>query len=533
MLIVAADLGSYSVKFIVSKVDRKKIVHHTISEEVIDYDSLEDQNENPLWEKQFEIIKEFISKLPEGYKLIINAPGHLFTDRFTSVPITNRKKATLMIPFSLEEELPFALSETHIGMTLTSLKKSTEALVNITKKQDFDPYYQIMLRNKIHPKVVTTEVSLFDYFVKDTKIPFGNSFCILDIGHNSTKAYFFNNRKLVSTHKSFIAGKTITESIAKNYNNDLAQAHLYKHQSCFFLTESQLDQFNEDQRSFANLMHQTFLPLVNEIKRWELGYRISNGVTVSEIFITGGTSNIKNITNYLEEQLSSQVSHLDSFQGTEIDQIDQDEKQLRKFSVANLEVLSYPNKSKLINLLSGEYLIPGEMDLPLHSFFYISTRLATITILIIVSFVINGFFIGSQIESSNKILDGLSKNQTLELTNKQSRQIKTPQIIELRKIHRSLKSKTNMINQEVKSLQSALEINAVFPLLKLKDSITSSDFEILDFNGSSLGEFSAIIKGKNLEKLKELEIKLSSSNFNDLFIDLNEKALTITINATL
>lgn len=533
MLIVAADLGSYSVKFIVSKVDKKKITHHSISEEVIDYDSFEESVENPIWEAQFKIIEEFLSQLPEEYKLVLNAPSHIFTDRFTSVPVGSLKKARLMIPFSLEEELPFSISQTHMGMVLENKKNITEAIVNIAKKQDFDPFYDIMLRKKVHPKLLTTESSMFDSFVRNATTPFGNAFCILDFGHESTKAYFFYNRKLVSTHRSFIAGATITESIAQNYNNDLAQASLYKHQSCFFLTESQYDNFSDDQKTFAQLMHQTFNPLINEIKRWELGFRIANGIAVNEVYITGGTSNIKNINNYLEEQLSSKVTFLDTYQNIDTSNIEQDKKQLRKFNIANLEVLSYPKKSKLVQLLSGDYMIPGEMDLPLHSFFYISTRLAAITLLIVFSMIINGFFISSEINSTNKVIKGLVKNSTLELSPKQGRQAKSSKIREIKTVHSRLKSKAQMITQEIKSLQSALDINALSPLIKLKSFIIRDDFELMDFNGSSMGEFSAIIKGTDLNKIKELEKELSLANFDDLFIDLNEESLTLTINATI
>lgn len=533
MLIVAADLGSYSVKFIVSKVERKEVTHLSITEEVINYEDLEELSDNPLWEIQFEIIHKFLEQLPEEFKLIINAPNDLFTDRFTTVPIGNRKKATLMIPFSLEEELPFSISETHMSMSLECHKTSTDAIVSITKKQDFDPFYDLMLRNQIRPKVLTTELSLYENFVNNCTVPFGNAFCILDIGHSSTKAYFFYNRKLVSTHKSFIAGNTITESIAQNYDNDLAQAKIYKHQSSFFLTESQLEQFEEDQVKFANLMHQTISPLINEIKRWELGFRISHGITVGEIYLTGGTSNIKNINNYLEEQLSTKISFLNTYENMDISQIESDEKYLRKFTTSNLEVSGYLKKSKLMNLLSGEYLIPGEMDLPLHSFFFISTRLATITALLVVGMIINGVYLNSDIKNANKIIEGLVKNSTLELTARQGRLAKSQKLNEVQSVHTKLQSKTKMIKQEVKSLQSALEVNALSPLFKLKEVIAGPDFEIIDFSGSSMGDFSAIIKGKDIEKIKELQQTLNRSSFNDLFIDLNEKLLTLTINASI
>jgi general secretion pathway protein L len=386
-----------------------------------------------------------------------------------------------------------------------------------------------MMNHGISPKVLTTEVSLFENYVANMTEPMGSSFCILDVGHHTTHAYFFHNKKLVSTHTSFIAGNTISETISENYNIDQEEATIYKHQNCFFLTKDQLEKVNDNQKFFANLMDTTIHPLINEIKRWELGFRITHGVQINEVFITGGSSNIKNFNNYLAQELGIPVSYFNSYQNVVTDKIDKEEKQRRKFTISNLEVQCYPRKGKLVNLLNGDFAIQGSLDLPIHSFAYISTRVAAVTALLLMAMIVESFFIGRNMDAADKMIKSLTKNRTLELTNRQKRlALKKPKML-----HTKLKKKSRTIKQEVSSLQSAVETNSLSPLLEIGNIIAGTDTEVLQFNAVTMGDFSVVFQSKSVAELRRLRDMLEGSSFNDPIIDLNERKKTLTMNASM
>ena len=528
MLIISIDLGSYSVKFITSKIVRKVVTHQSLREVVIDQDELNINDEHALWELQFNIIKEFLDNVEEEYRLIINAPSDLFTTRFTQVPVANRKKAQLMVPFQLEEDLPYTTSQAHMAMVLHQQKKYTEALVAITKTEQFTPFFDKMTANNVLPKVLTTEVSLYENYILNTTQPTSNAFCVLDIGHHTTYAYFFYQKKLVSVHTSFIAGKTISETISQNYSIDMDEASIYKHQNCFFLTTDQLEGVNENQRHFAMLMHKTMQPLIAEIRRWELGFRITHGLQVREVLLTGGSSNIKNISSYLASELGIEVNFFNSYEAVNIDQIDRDEKQLRKFTIANLQAICYQRKSKIINLLHGDFAIKGVMDLPLHSFTYLAIRSAALTALLIIGLMIDNYFIHNNINAADKVITSLTKNQTLNLTNRQKRLA----LSKPKALHQNLKSKTRLIKQEVKSLQSAVEINAISPLVEIANLLGGSNAQIIQFNGSSSSDFTVVITATDLKELEQLNSTLNASNFNNIFIDFDEQNKKLTMTAS-
>lgn len=528
MLIISIDVGSYSVKFISSKVIRKKITHQSLREIVIDADELNIKDEYALWDLQFSIVSDYLSNIQEEYRLILNAPSELFTTRFVSVPVANRKKAQLMIPFKLEEDLPFTNSQAHMSMVLHAQKKSTNALVAITQSEQFRPFFDKIRANQVTPNILTTEVSLFENYILNTTQPTSNAFCVLDIGHQTTHAYFFHKKKLVSVHSSFIAGQTISEMIGENYSIDHEEATIYKHQNCFFLTSEQLEKVDDNQRHFARLMHKTMEPLIAEIRRWELGFRIKHGVQVREILLTGGTSNIKHISSYLTEEVGIDVNYLNSYESVNLDKVDNDDKQLHKFTIANLQTICYQRKSKIINLLHGDFSIKGVMDLPLHSFAYLATRASAISLLFIMGLMIENYFINDNIESANKVIKSLTKNRALNLTNRQKRlAISKPEIL-----HRKLKSKTKLIKQEVKTLQSAIEINAISPLTEIANIIRDNKGQIIQFNATTMSDFTVVIKADDIKNLTKINENLNSSNFKDIFIDFDEQNKKLTMTAS-
>lgn len=526
MQIVSVDIGSYSIKMLTFKVDKNKIVYDYAKEVVIDTDEYNIVADHIEWDLQLKIISEFIQSLDEEVRLIINAPNEILSTRYITLPIKNKKKASLMIPFQLEEDIPFTLSDAHFGAVLHPVGQVNEALVSITRKSDFNGYFDKLMEYQIEPKLITSQESAFDNFIRQTKEILPPSFCILDIGHNTTKAYFFNDKKLVSNQKSYIAGKTISEVISENYKIDLEEATLYKHQNCFFLTKDQYEDVNENQRTFASLMDKAIMPLIHEFKRWEIGHRIHQGLGISEILITGGSSNIKNVHNYLATELGIKVNFLESYnEQVEPKNIDSDEKFRRKFTVCNIQSISYKNKSQAVNLVSGDYSIKGKVDLPLHQSAFIINRVALFCLVLIFSFFVERFFINRDIKGISKSLDSIKKHPTLDLTGRYKRLINT----QTGQVKDFLAKKQKGISQEVKLIQSASKKNALYSLNLLAGLISSYDCEIITFSSISEANFNAEIKTANKETLENLQTAIENSGIKNVFVEALPEKLVLTV----
>src|SRR5690606_21935961 len=214
---------------------------------------------------------------------IFQAENEMITSRFLQLPVKNKKKAEMMLPFQLEEDLPYALSETHYSYRLDNQKSHFSAMVDLAKQSSFDQYFALLQKNAVVPSLLTTETSAVEnYFFQN---PEEGCFCVIDIGHKTSKAYFFYNSKLITSNLSYFGGHHINEMIAQTYNIDPDEALIYKHQNAFLLTLNQYGEVNDSQRDFANAMDRVFSTLNTDFNRWKIGIKVNFDVKLEKIYI--------------------------------------------------------------------------------------------------------------------------------------------------------------------------------------------------------------------------------------------------------
>lgn len=507
------DSGSYSVKFIEGKFIRKNFKIHSTDEVLID--DVRDPNDinTTLEEYQQKIIHQFLEQTGFAGKIINQLPNDFITTRFLDLPISNKKKAEQMIPFQLDEDLPFPTSEAHY---INTFHKNTNgnfsAIVEISEQQVFSDYHNFLQNNHTLPTVLTSELSVYQSYIEDRK--FGGHICILDIGHETTKAYFAFNDKILANHTSSIAGKTLDEVIAQTYEIDKNDSRIYKHENAFFLTEGQLEQVTENQKEFAILMRQTCNPLVQQIHRWLLGYRIKTGFSIEKIFITGGTANIKNLDNFLTEKLEIPVE---------------------KLNILSLETQLNPGESNSLTLpfLMGQ---SGKYKNPPHSFLtknfasglsngvkmedtaFTFYRIAILCFLLAGGLIAESvFFIQADLKKKNRSITKVLKGQDLNLTNKQKRYFKKKP----EKVSSILATKHKVIKADLKTLSKRQEPNALKHLAYLSQQIKKNDrVSLVEFDSNgSLSK--ALFEGDSKRDINQLKELIKTLNFNDL--DLKAK----------
>lgn len=523
---ISIDLGSYSVKFLHFSFEKGKAVFTSSKEVVLDTDQFDVTSKQILLDLQLKIVQEYITELDDEFRIVMNSPSDFSTTRFLSLPVKNKKKAQLMIPFQLEEDVPYSLSTSHLSYQVEVKGSETRAIVDISNEEDFKEFYYSLSEAQVKPSLLIPNASIFDYYIKNTKTLYPQSFCILDFGHKKTRGYFYFNSELTSIHTSYIAGETINEVISQSYNINIDEAYLYKHQNCFFLTDDQYQDVNDNQRVFARLMEKTLNPLIQEFKRWEVGSRVQNGVGISEVFITGGSSNIKNIKAYLQQELSLKINYLNTIgEDANIDKIDSDQNVQRKFNIASLQAKASKEKSKIINTLHSRFSFKGSSDFPLKTLSFVSTRVAILCLILFSSFFIERMFIKKQINAVTKSIEAVKKNKILGLTARQKRLISSQPANVVSALNRKVKD----IDQTVTLFQSSANINSFNILLTLSQTVKDLDVELIKYQALSKGDFNGLFKAQNTKDLETLEQILNSTNIPNLFLEKDATNLTLNI----
>ncbi len=525
MHVLAIDIGSYSVKYVTSFVDRRKI-NHTDMSEIILRDFLEDHPSMSITEGQISIVQEIIdSNARPETKIIFQADSSLMTTRFLTMPVKSKKKAELMLPFQLEEDIPFALSEIHYAYRMEGQKSQYIALVELIKESNFEPFFTLLKDKNALPNILTTEASAVENYFNQNAL--AGPFCVMDVGHTTTKAYFFYNSRLLAAHVAYVGGTHINEMIAQTYGIDPDEAVIYKHQNAFFLTTGQYSEVEQAQGEFASAMDKVFSPLIADFARWKVGFKVNFGLSVPHVFLCGGSSNIKNITNYLTEKFDVKVALLESFDKIQGEKIDLNTKNKSKFSLVNMMAQGFRRKNRFINLLIGKFAQASTSELPLYSFSFIGVRVAAATAVLALALLGERFFIHRDIQFVNAKLTTVMKNDELGITGRLRRSATS----NTKPIYDHLFKRQRSVRQEISTLQAAVETESLSPLVTLSQIAGATETSLIDFTSNDIGEVNATFTGDSVPELKRLKTLLEQSQLQEVTASLDETKLLLVLKA--
>src|SRR6476646_982413 len=118
MNILAIDVGSYSVKFIEVRPERKNLVLIEKHEVVLDEARSLYPDIQSTTELQKEIVASHIHKKASDLKIVFQLPNEMLTTRYLDIPGTSKRKTEQIIPFQLDENLPYSLNQAHFSSRL-------------------------------------------------------------------------------------------------------------------------------------------------------------------------------------------------------------------------------------------------------------------------------------------------------------------------------------------------------------------------------------------------------------------------------
>ena len=527
MHVLSIDVGSYSVKYISANVDRRRVSVLDLSEIVI-RDYLADRDGMTVLEAQMSIVQELIdTNSRQDTRVIYQAENEIITTRFLTLPVKSKKKADLMLPFQLEEDIPYALSEIHFAYRMEAQKNQYMAMVELANMRIFEDYFQGVRDKNIVPSILTTESSAAENYFHQT--PMAGPFCLLDIGHKTTKAYFFYNSRLLVSHVSYVGGHHVNEMIAQTYQIDVNEAIIYKHQNAFMLTSNQYQEVEPAQVEFAKAMDRVFAHLTSDFARWKVGFKVNYGLTLSNVYICGGSANIKNMANYLTEKMDTKVSLLETFDQVEAEKVDLNPKNKTKFVLASMMAQGFKKKNRFINLLTGKYAQASATELPLHSLAFIGVRVTLVTAFLALALLGERLILEMRdLKQVNSDLARELRREDLGLTGRVRRAVNTNP----RPVYDSLVKQQRTVKQEISTLQSAIEIQALNPLIIVSQLANGSEAILTSFTSSDAGEIEAIFTAEKIEDLNNLKAAFERSSLREVQAGLDEQKLQLKINAS-
>ncbi len=535
MLVVTIDLGSYSTKVVESRLEKKKVKHVNKFEFILDQDrmieNIQEVHERvanaksakdkelkfyeklPYLKYQIKSVKKYLEAIPPHTKVIFQCPQHLCSSRFVEVPVKQKKKAEAMVPFQLEEDIPYTLSEVHLANSLRKSEKGFKSISSYIPKSNFEIFNDYLKEQKALPTYLVTEVSSWDQFIRNSKKPLHNEpFAIIDLGHSKSTAYFFKNNELLSYSVTFFGGEDINEMIMSQYDVDIDKAIEFKHNNAFYLTSNQYDEVDQKQKEFSHKMNQCISGFITDYKRAELALRVNQQVEISKIYICGGTSKVKNIENYLTEKLQKPVDFLQDFQNS-FESIPLERFEYASFANVNALKSYYTNKQGNNNFLTGEYSNTTNEDIPVHSLSFVGIRTFLLCLFFSLGFLINSMQLSKSEKKITKSVKSKLSNAALGFSKAEISGInKKPEVL-LKKIQNKIKD----LKKGIKSIESHTNTKGLVGLFKILNDVNTK-CELMEYIDDYDGQVTTRFSQCDSPDILSLESQLRSKGLNSLDI---------------
>ncbi len=456
--------------------------------------------------------KELTKDYSIEQKIVVRMPWPQLTTRFIRLPVVGKKKVDMMLPFQLEESIPFSMSKAHFTTNLHKLSKQTDVIANIVKRDEFELMYQTLTKEKIVPHLIAANQSFLNNFlawvydekVKDTNRPIIHQNCLIiewdNIGVQATMVY---QQKMTGNHSFYFTEQELVEKIGQHYNVGDKEARDYLLKEAFFLPKAQWDKVKPNQKQFAKKMEDWCHPVVNELKRWLLAYRVKHGVAPEFVYITGKLSGLLNLDVYLTESLQIKVLYLD---------LNRTIKSLPhtlypKYGAHACMALAHLNQSTMANLLRGEFS-PGQgKGMPWPSIAFVASRVAILSCLWFFFGLLENAFLIRDMKVVTAQLSGLIKTPYLGLNKNEERRF----IKSSNGLLPIVSKKVSNVQQEVKTLMSAGQIDSAGMLVKVSQLLGNNEkVDLLNYRCD--GEVASFLfNAKNKDELKAVQDKLASA----------------------
>ncbi|MCI5071584.1 pilus assembly protein PilM [bacterium] len=304
--ILGLDIGTFSIKAALFESS------FTQSELINVYESAplnigEHDSHEQLVAKQVAAIGQLIKDNEIDFKTVISSiPSTQVSFKPMVLPLS-KTQIEKILPFEMENFLPFPIDEMTFDHDLIKFEKpNSHILATAVKNQYIQEHLDLLQQANIDPAIVTTDACDLNnalMFNPEQNLP--EHYGILHLGHRFSYLVFIYNGKVQHIRSQFFGGAHLTEAIRKNLDLTLEQAVEVKHShGVLELPSNPLR--SEDLKKLSETLHTAFSNPLNQIKQNIGLYRASTEFeqALEKIYLTGGTSQLKNLPAWFSNQLN-------------------------------------------------------------------------------------------------------------------------------------------------------------------------------------------------------------------------------------
>jgi type IV pilus assembly protein PilM len=366
--VIGLDIGSYSIKAV-------EIINTFNSYEIVNF------HENivpvlpgiPVSEIAPHCMEQlFIENGIKADRIVTAMPGQFISSRVVTLGFSDPRKVKAAILAEIEDAVPFQMEDMVFDhQILSSTAQQTFALAVMTRKKFLASFLDLLKRININPKLV--DVDSLAFYNLSTQLGYGVNDCIamVDIGHEKTSVCIIKDGVLRMFRSINLGGRYITEFLARDLEKPFHEAQRIKHDCSRILCEGESFEGSDPKDAYAiERMGLACQAISKELGRTFYAFKSWEKTPIHTVYISGGTSVIKGMDRFLEEQLRLEVKRYDlQHSGLKISDHLVPYTAIIPQSVAiGIRTVSSVKKSSQINLRKGEFAYTESYDALIAAF---------------------------------------------------------------------------------------------------------------------------------------------------------------------
>lgn len=317
MRIIGIDVGHYSIKIVESEGSFRSV--HLVNYLEIPFPK---SDKLPTHEEILKALGTIQGRINLSQaKIAINLPSDLATTRFITLPFTDRRKINQAIPFELEEQIPFDIDDVVIDHQIIYKEgNQSKIFACIVPQINLETILKEWKDAGINPDLVTLGSISMKNLTPVRFDDFSGIYSIINIGHSQTEVTIVREGGLLLARTIPLGGFSISKQLATTYKVDFEESERAKIEQGFVLAGTDL-KVSREQEKFSESIKEGLAPIIKELQQTFLYFKTEEKHGIDQILTCGGTSLLRNINAYLQEELRTPVQHLQVLEGLSESQI--------------------------------------------------------------------------------------------------------------------------------------------------------------------------------------------------------------------
>lgn len=312
MKILAIDIGTAHIKSVIVEARFKAFGFKGFDVSLHDITSVPDAwepaspGERLLSPGQIAVLGEIRNRYGTGVdRIVTNLPFALYSSRFQTFPIKDKRKVSAAVKFAIEDEIPFDLDDCVVTSHLYPTKgKETHVITGFAPVPPVQGFLDSLQTVHLSPDCLMTEdAALAAQFQRARRE--GGNVAVLNLGHRKSGMFFFRDNLPVLHRNSMAGGYDVTLAISQRYKIGMAEAELAKTERGFLAVPGM--QLNPDQQAFAETIRGALEPVFHDFQQSLMAFSSRYGDQVDTIYICGGTSLLPGIGDFLAHRWQKKI----------------------------------------------------------------------------------------------------------------------------------------------------------------------------------------------------------------------------------